>query len=337
MIVILKQHPETEKVNQLLHQLEEWGLSHHYSQGTLTTIIGLIGDTSKVDVDMLQANDIVETVKRVSEPYKAANRKFHPEDTVIDFGNVKIGGGHFGVIAGPCSVETPEQVIAVAKAVKQSGANFLRGGAFKPRTSPYAFQGLRAEGLELLMEARKETGLPIVSEIMSLEHLDLFADVDFIQVGARNMQNFELLKQLGHSDKPILLKRGLANTLEEFLMSAEYIMAGGNENVVLCERGIRTFETMTRNTLDISAIPMLKHLSHLPVIVDPSHATGIPWLVEPLSKAAIAAGADGIMIEVHNDPKKALCDGAQSLTPAQFDDTMKTVKRYMQFEEKIFG
>lgn len=335
MIVILKPNPEKEKVEALLAQFKEWGLSHHYSQGSHTTIIGIIGDTSKVDVDAVQANDIVEMVKRVSEPYKAANRKFHPIDTVVDFGSAKIGGDHFGVIAGPCSVESEEQVVAVAEAVKKSGAKFLRGGAFKPRTSPYAFQGLHAEGLELLLKAKKITGLPIVTEIMSLTHLDLFQDVDLIQVGARNMQNFELLKQLGRCNKPILLKRGLANTLEEFLMSAEYIMAGGNHNVILCERGIRTFETMTRNTLDLSAIPMLKHLSHLPIVIDPSHATGIPWMVEPLSKAAVAAGADGLMIEVHNNPKKALCDGAQSLTPEQFDHVMQAVRRYTEFEGKV--
>lgn len=334
MVIVLKQNAKKEQVERLLKNFEDLGLSHHYSQGSHTTIIGIIGDTSKVDVDFFRANEIVEDIKRVSEPYKAANRKFHPADTIVDFGTAKIGGEHFGVIAGPCSVESEEQVVEVAKAVKESGAKFLRGGAFKPRTSPYAFQGLHAEGIELLLKAKKETGLPIVSEIMSLSHLDLFADVDLIQVGARNMQNFELLKELGHCNKPILLKRGLANTLEEFLMSAEYIMAGGNENVILCERGIRTFETMTRNTLDISAVPMLQHLSHLPVVVDPSHATGIPWLVEPLSKAAIAAGANGLMIEVHNNPKMALCDGAQSLTPAQFDTVMKRVKVYTGFEGK---
>ena len=290
-----------------------------------------------MDIDSVLANDAVQDVKRVSEPYKAANRKFHPEDTVIGIDRpagetVKIGGGHFAVAAGPCSVENEEQIIRVAQAVKASGARLLRGGAFKPRTSPYAFQGLHDRGIQLLLLAKKETGLPIVTELMSLTHLDLFAEVDVIQVGARNMQNFEMLKELGHCGKPILLKRGLANTLEEFLMSAEYIMAGGNSQVILCERGIRTFETMTRNTLDISAIPLLKHQSHLPVIVDPSHAAGIPWLVEPLSKAAIAAGADGLMIEVHNDPKSALCDGAQSLTPEQFDAVMKKVERQVAFE-----
>ena len=337
MIVILKPHAEPDKVQSLLDGFAAKGLSHHISTGQSTTIVGIIGDTSRGDIDSVLANDAVQDVKRVSEPYKAANRKFHPEDTVIGIDRpagetVKIGGGHFAVAAGPCSVENEEQIIRVAQAVKASGARLLRGGAFKPRTSPYAFQGLHDRGIQLLLLAKKETGLPIVTELMSLTHLDLFAEVDVIQVGARNMQNFEMLKELGHCGKPILLKRGLANTLEEFLMSAEYIMAGGNSQVILCERGIRTFETMTRNTLDISAIPLLKHQSHLPVIVDPSHAAGIPWLVEPLSKAAIAAGADGLMIEVHNDPKSALCDGAQSLTPEQFDAVMKKVERQVAFE-----
>lgn len=337
MIVILKPHAEPDKVQSLLDGFAAKGLSHHISTGQSTTIVGIIGDTSRVDIDSVLANDAVQDVKRVSEPYKAANRKFHPEDTVIGIERpagetVKIGGGHFAVAAGPCSVENEEQIIRVAQAVKASGARLLRGGAFKPRTSPYAFQGLHDRGIQLLLLAKKETGLPIVTELMSLTHLDLFAEVDVIQVGARNMQNFEMLKELGHCGKPILLKRGLANTLEEFLMSAEYIMAGGNSQVILCERGIRTFETMTRNTLDISAIPLLKHQSHLPVIVDPSHAAGIPWLVVPLSKAAIAAGADGLMIEVHNDPKSALCDGAQSLTPEQFDAVMKKVERQVAFE-----
>ena len=337
MIVILKPHAEPDKVQSLLDGFAAKGLSHHISTGQSTTIVGIIGDTSRVDIDSVLANDAVQDVKRVSEPYKAANRKFHPADTVIVIDRpagetVKIGGGHFAVAAGPCSVENEEQIIRVAQAVKASGARLLRGGAFKPRTSPYAFQGLHDRGIQLLLLAKKETGLPIVTELMSLTHLDLFAEVDVIQVGARNMQNFEMLKELGHCGKPILLKRGLANTLEEFLMSAEYIMAGGNSQVILCERGIRTFETMTRNTLDISAIPLLKHQSHLPVIVDPSHAAGIPWLVEPLSKAAIAAGADGLMIEVHNDPKSALCDGAQSLTPEQFDAVMKKVERQVAFE-----
>ena len=275
--------------------------------------------------------DIVERVQRIQEPYKKANRKFHPQDTVVDVAGVRIGAGDFTVIAGPCSVETPEQITAVARAVQQSGAVMLRGGAFKPRTSPYAFQGLHDEGIRLLLQAKQETGLPIVTEIMSYEDIDLFEQVDLIQVGARNMQNFELLKRLGKQDKPILLKRGLANTIEEFLMSAEYIMAQGNEQVILCERGIRTFENATRNTLDLSAVPLLKKRSHLPVVVDPSHATGIPWMVEPMTLAAIAAGADGVMIEVHNDPPHALCDGAQSLRPEQFDALMGKVKKTAQF------
>lgn len=334
MIIILKQNPDEQKVNDLLSFIEGRGLSHHLSRGSHSTIIGIIGDTTTVDVDSLKANSIVADVKRVSEPYKAVNRKFNPADTIISVGDAKLGDNFFSVIAGPCSVESEEQIIDVAKRVKASGATLLRGGAFKPRTSPYAFQGLHAEGLELLLIAKKETGLPIVSEIMNTSHLELFSDVDIIQVGARNMQNFELLKELGHSNKPILLKRGLANTIEELLMSAEYILAGGNNNVILCERGIRTFETITRNTLDITAVPILKRLSHLPVVVDPSHATGLPWLVEPITKASIAAGADGLMIEVHNNPACALCDGAQSLTPEQFDDIMKQVKRRIEFEGK---
>lgn len=334
MIIILKNGQSPEQINELHDYLKQYNVKISEIQGEQTTIWGLVGDTMKIDIATIQAKDVVEDIRRVSEPYKIANRKFHPDDTVLEIGGNTVGGGHFNVIAGPCSVESEEQVIAVAKEVKKSGAKFLRGGAFKPRTSPYAFQGLHDEGLKYLLEAKKETGLPIVTEIMSLAHLDLFNDVDVIQVGARNMQNFELLKELGHCDKPILLKRGLANTLEEFLMSAEYIMAGGNTQVIFCERGIRTFETMTRNTLDLSAIPLLKHYSHLPVIVDPSHATGIPWLVEPLSLAAIACGADGLMIEVHNNPKLALCDGAQSLTPAQFDAVMKKVTAQAEFSGK---
>lgn len=335
MIIILNEYCSEDKVQPLLNNLNELGLSYHFSQGTSASIIGVIGDTSKIDIDWVKANEFVFDIKRVSEPYKAANRKFHPDDTVINVcKDSVIGGDNFGVIAGPCSVESEEQIISVARAVKASGAKFLRGGAFKPRTSPYAFQGLHEEGIKLLLSAKNDTGLPIVTEIMSLSHLDLFADVDVIQVGARNMQNFELLKELGHCKKPILLKRGLANTIEEFLMSAEYIIAGGNENVILCERGIRTFETFTRNTLDISAVPVLKNLSHLPVVVDPSHATGIPWLIEPLSKAAVVAGADGLMIEVHQCPKKALCDGAQSLTPEQFDLLMGKIKKLADFENR---
>ncbi|MBE6839535.1 MAG: 3-deoxy-7-phosphoheptulonate synthase [Ruminococcus sp.] len=334
MILILKSNPEKNKVDDLLNRIDELGLKTHISEGMSHTIIGLIGDTSRIHIDMFESLEIVETAQRVSESFKAANRKLHPEDTVIDIGATSVGSNVFNVVAGPCSVESEEQIIEVAKAVKASGASMLRGGAFKPRTSPYAFQGLHGEGIRLLLEAKKETGLPIVTEIMSASDLDLFADVDVIQVGARNMQNFELLKELGHCDKPILLKRGLANTMEEFLMSAEYIMAGGNQNIILCERGIRTFETKTRNTLDISAVPMLKKLSHLPVFIDPSHAAGISWMVEPLAKAAIAIGADGLMIEVHNNPAKALCDGAQSLNPTQFDELMKDIRRRVEFEGK---
>ena len=295
------------------------------------------GDTSTLDTDDLKTIDVVADVKRVSEPFKLANRKFHPDNSIFNIAGRTVGEGHFSVIAGPCSVETVPQMTETAEAVKKSGASFLRGGAFKPRTSPYSFQGLHDEGLKILLEAKKATGLPIVTEIMNQAHLDLFEDVDIIQVGARNMQNFELLKELGKCNKPILLKRGLSSTIEEWVMSAEYIMAGGNEQVIFCERGIRTYETFTRNTLDLSAIPALKSISHLPVIVDPSHATGLPWMVEPLTKAAIAIGADGIMIEVHNNPKKALCDGAQSLTPQQFDNVMQTVKKRVEFEGKILG
>ncbi len=327
MIIVLKPNCTVE---QLKHFTD--GLTHDYNVkvntwvGTQSTVLGLIGDTSVIDIDYIAAQDFVESVKRVQEPYKKANRKFHPDNTVIELpGGQKIGDGNLTIMAGPCSVETEDQICEVASRVKAAGAQFLRGGAFKPRTSPYAFQGLKAEGLELLREARKKTGLPIVTEIMSASHLPLFEDVDIIQVGARNMQNFELLKELGKIDKPILLKRGLSSTIEELLMSAEYIMAGGNERVILCERGIRTYETYTRNTLDISAVPILKRLSHLPVVVDPSHASGIAWLVEPLAMAAVAAGADGLIIEVHNNPAKALSDGAQSLTPDQFDRVAKRI------------
>ena len=331
MIIVCKNTNEAE-VKTLTDRFEDLGFRTHISTGTESTIIGLIGDTSKIDVEDVQALDMVEKVQRVSEPYKLVNRKFHSEDTVIDVNGVKIGGGKFGVMAGPCSIESEEQIVECAKAVKASGANFLRGGAFKPRTSPYAFRGLKAKGLELLLTAKKETGLPIVTELMSLEHLDLFNDVDVIQIGARNMQNFEMLAEIGKCKKPILLKRGLANTIEEWLMSAEYIMSGGNENVILCERGIRTFETATRNTFDISAIPVLHALTHLPVIADPSHASGKSALIKPLAKSAVAAGADGLMIEVHQQPSKALCDGAQSLTPAAFDDVMNDVKKLCDLE-----
>ena len=326
MIVILKKHPDEKQLNNLMAWLKSLGIAIHPSEGATHLVLGLVGDTSVVDIDLLRALDIVEDVKRVQEPYKNANRKFHEEDSVIPVGNTQVGGNVFSVIAGPCSIESEEQVCLIAAAVKASGATMLRGGAFKPRTSPYAFQGLRGHGLELLLEAKRLTGLPVVTEIMDLSQLPLFDEVDVIQVGARNMQNFELLKELGHTGKPILIKRGLANTLQELLMSAEYVMAGGNEKVILCERGIRTFETATRNTLDLSAVPMLKKLTHLPVIVDPSHATGISWMVKPMALAATAAGADGLMIEVHNDPKRALCDGAQSLTPEAFRDVMEGVR-----------
>lgn len=326
MIIVLKENPDQKQLNNLTDWLKGMGLDIHWSKGESTTIMGLVGDTTKVDMALIEALDIVERVARIQEPFKNANRKFHPLDTVIDIGGAKIGGGHFQVIAGPCSVESTEQICGVAVDVKAAGAGLLRGGAFKPRTSPYAFQGLRAKGIEMLEAAKEASGLPIVTEVMDINHLPLFENVDVIQVGARNMQNFELLKELGTMDKPILLKRGLANTLEEFLMSAEYIMAGGNEKVILCERGIRTFERATRNTLDLSAVPYLKKQTHLPVIVDPSHATGIAALVRPMALAATAAGADGLMIEVHNDPAHALSDGAQSLKPEEFSDLMGAVK-----------
>ena len=327
MIAVLKHGTTPEQISHLVDWLKRMHLDVHVSQGQEVTILGLIGDTSRVDMELLGSLEIVESVKRVSEPFKQANRKFHPQDTIIEVGGVRIGGGYFAIMAGPCSVESEEQIIAVATAVKASGANILRGGAFKPRTSPYAFQGMGGEGIRLLLEAKRETGLPIVTEIMNISTLELFADVDIIQVGARNMQNFDLLKELGKTHKPILLKRGLANTLQELLMSAEYIRSEGNENVILCERGIRTFETYTRNTLDLSAIPVLHELSHLPVIVDPSHATGKSRLVPPMAAAAAAAGADGLIIEVHNNPACALCDGAQSLTPDQFDELTRQVRR----------
>ena len=326
MIVILKQEARQAQIDRLTAFFNQMGLKVHLSQGEHSTIMGLVGDTTRVDEDMIATLDDVEAVRRIQEPYKKANRKFHPADTVVDCGGVKLGGGMFQIIAGPCSVESEEQIITVAKAVKAAGATLLRGGAFKPRTSPYAFQGLHGEGIRLLEEAKKETGLPIVTEIMDANHLPLFENVDVIQVGARNMQNFELLKELGKVNKPILLKRGLANTLQELLMSAEYIMAGGNEQVILCERGIRTFETATRNTLDLSCVPVLHQLTHLPVIIDPSHATGVSRLVKPMSLAAAACGADGLIIEVHNDPKHARCDGAQSLTPEEFADVAARVK-----------
>ena len=318
MIAVLKRGTTQEQTQHLISWLKHMNLDVHVSEGSEVTVLGLVGDTSRVDMELLNSLEIVDTVKRVSEPFKQANRKFHPQDTVVQVGDAKIGGGHFAMIAGPCSVESQEQITGVAEAVKASGAHILRGGAFKPRTSPYAFQGLKDVGMKMLVEAKKVTGLPIITEIMNIRSLDLFEDVDIIQVGARNMQNFDLLQELGKTQKPILLKRGLANTLQELLMSAEYIMSEGNENIILCERGIRTYETYTRNTLDLSAVPVLHELTHLPVVVDPSHATGKSALVPSMAVAAAAAGADGIMIEVHNDPAHALCDGAQSLTPEQF-------------------
>ena len=327
MIIIVKQGANEERIQDLIRWIESQNLITHVSKGEYTTIVGVIGDTSKLDDDLIMGLDIVDSVKRVSEPFKSANRKFHPLDSVIDVSGVKVGGGNFAMIAGPCSVESHDQIISIAQDVKAAGANMLRGGAFKPRTSPYDFQGLKADGLELLLEAKKITGLPIVTEIMNANHLPLFENVDLIQVGARNMQNFELLKELGHTNKPILLKRGLANTIKELLMAAEYIMSGGNENIILCERGIRTFETATRNTLDLSAIPVLHELTHLPVVIDPSHATGVARYVKPMAIAAAAAGCDGLIIEVHNDPPHALCDGAQSLRPEQYEDVARTVNK----------
>ena len=327
MIAILKPGTTPAQTDHLVSWLKAMNLDVHISHGEEVTILGLVGDTTRVDIDLLKSLEMVDTVKRVSEPFKQANRKFHPMDTIIEVGNARIGGGYFAMIAGPCSVESEAQIVEVAQAVKASGANLLRGGAFKPRTSPYAFQGMGAEGIRLLLKAKEATGLPIVTEIMNISTLDLFADVDVIQVGARNMQNFDLLKELGKTKKPILLKRGLANTIQELLMSAEYIMSEGNEKVILCERGIRTFETATRNTLDLSAVAVLHNLTHLPVVVDPSHATGKAELVPPMALAATAAGADGIMVEVHNNPAAALCDGAQSLTPAQFDELNRRVQR----------
>lgn len=327
MIIVLKQGIDEGQRTHLKEWIEDQGISVHESEGEYCSIFGLIGDTGKIDMELIESLDIVESVKRVSDPFKSANRKFHPEDTIIQIGDLKLGKGHFQIIAGPCSVESPEQICEVAEAVKAAGATILRGGAYKPRTSPYDFQGLRSEGLELLLGAKKETGMPIITEIMNVNHLPKFENVDIIQVGARNMQNHEMLKELGKIRKPILLKRGLANTLKELLMSAEYIMAGGNEQVILCERGIRTFETYTRNTLDLSAVPALRELTHLPIVVDPSHATGIARMVEPMALAAVAAGADGLMIEVHNNPAKALCDGAQSLTPAQFVEVARKIQK----------
>lgn len=328
MIAVLKQGTTKEQKDQLIDWLKNQSIDVHISEGSEYTILGLVGDTSKIDVELLESLDTIDSVKIVSEPFKKSNRKFHPDNSIIEIGGgVKIGDGNFSIMAGPCSVESESQITEVANRVKASGANILRGGAFKPRTSPYDFQGLKADGIELLLKAKEATGLPIVTEIMSITHIDLFENIDIIQVGARNMQNFELLKELGKINKPILLKRGLSNTLKEFLMSAEYIMAGGNENVILCERGIRSYDTYTRNILDLASVPMLRELTHLPIIVDPSHATGRSKLVEPMAMAAAACGADGLMIEVHNDPIHALCDGAQSLTPDQFDVLCKKVSR----------
>ena len=335
MIVVLKNGVGQEKRDQLIDWLKEQGLKVHISQGEYQTVLGLVGDTTRVDMDLIGSLGIVDSVKRVSEPFKCCNRKFHPEDTVVQVGNVKIGGGNFCLMAGPCSVESEEQVVAIAKAVKASGATMLRGGAFKPRTSPYSFQGLGATGLEYLKIARQETGLPIVTELMDLSQLPLFKDVDVIQIGARNMQNFDLLKAVGHQDKPVMIKRGMSATYEEWLMSAEYVMAGGNENVILCERGIRTFESYTRNTLDLAAIPVLRKLTHLPIIIDPSHATGKSWLVEPLAMGAVATGADGLQIEVHNDPARALCDGPQSLKPEQFAPLAKKLLKLHEMVKSL--
>ena len=334
MVVLLKKNTTAEQLRQFAEHMTQLGLNPQVTVGEAHTIVGLVGDTTRIDISNLQAMDIVESVQRVQEPFKKANRRFREEDTIITLENgIKIGGGHFQVIAGPCSIESEEQIISVAQSVKAAGATLLRGGAFKPRTSPYAFQGLHAKGLRLLLKAKEATGLPIVTEIMDASHLPLFEEVDIIQVGARNMQNFELLKQLGQLRKPILLKRGLANTLQELLMSAEYIMAAGNEQVILCERGIRTFEPTTRNTLDLSAIPVLRRLTHLPVVVDPSHATGVASLVRPMALAATAVGADGLLIEVHNDPARALCDGAQSLTPEAFQNVMDMVNAILPYSE----
>ena len=340
MIIAVKQGANEEEIALFAEFLEKQGVKTNVSRGVLQTVIGLVGDTSAIDAEALSAHRLVEKVIRVQEPYKRANRKFHPDDTTISVMGAdgiirRIGGGFFAVMAGPCSVETPEQIADVAEQVKKAGALFLRGGAFKPRTSPYSFQGLGVDGLELLLQAKKATGLPVVSELMDMGDLEFFGDVDIIQIGARNMQNFSMLKELGRLKKPVLLKRGYAATVTELLMAAEYIMAGGNDQVILCERGIRTFETYTRNTLDISAIPALKRQSHLPVVVDPSHAAGLSWMVEALSKAALAAGADGLIIEVHNNPEKALCDGEQSITPSAFASLMETLRQYAALENKI--
>lgn len=334
MVVVMRPGTQKQEIDNLVLQFKDMGLEVGVTNGVGCSILGLVGDTTSVDMDKISIHPDVERVMRVQEPYKKANRKFHPQDTVVDVQGVKIGGGHFGVIAGPCSVESEAQVTGIAQAVKQSGACMLRGGAFKPRTSPYSFQGMGEDGLELLLEAKVNSGLPVVSEIMAPRMVELFEEkVDLVQIGARNMQNFDLLKEVGKMSKPILLKRGLSNTYEEWIMSAEYIMSEGNENVILCERGVRTFETYTRNTLDLSAIPAIRKMSHLPIIVDPSHAAGMSWMVEPLALAATAIGADGLIIEVHNDPPHAKCDGQQSLTPTQFDVLMKKVNSLRAWRE----
>ena len=328
MVVIMKPGTSQNEIRKLAAKFEAENLKVGITNGVGCSILGLVGDTAHIDIDKILLNEYVERVMRVSEPYKKANRKFHPEDTIVDVNGVKVGGGNFAVMAGPCSVESEAQIVEVAKAVQSSGAAMLRGGAFNPRTSPYSFQGMGVQGLKLLLEAKAETGLPIVTELMSPKYCELFEEkVDLVQIGARNMQNFDLLKEVGKMSKPVLLKRGLSSTYEEWIMSAEYIRSEGNQNVILCERGIRTFENYTRNTLDVSAIPAIKRMSHLPIVVDPSHAGGYSWLVEPLALAAIAAGADGLIIEVHNNPAKALCDGQQSLTPIQFDELMEKAQK----------
>lgn len=334
MIVTIKNGYDQKQMNNLLEWIKSLGLTAHVSKGDNVAVVGLVGDTSKVDIDLLRSLDMVESVTRIQEPYKNANRKFHPEDTIVEVKGHKFGGKNFTVIAGPCSVESYEQLLSIAKDVKKAGAGCLRGGAFKPRTSPYAFQGLGVKGLEILVAVGKETGMPVVTELMSETHLDDFKDVDIIQIGARNMQNFDLLKAVGRTDKPVLLKRGLAATMEEWLMAAEYVMSEGNDRIILCERGIRTYEPYTRNTLDLSAIPLLKEKTHLPVIVDPSHASGLSRLVRPMSLASVGAGADGLMIEVHNDPPHALCDGAQSLRPDQFAEVMQSVEFLLPVVDK---
>ena len=337
MIIVLKPSPDPIQLENLKKWLKNSNLDIHVSEGAHSTILGLVGDTSVVDIELIAALDIVADVKRIQEPYKSANRKFHPKDTVVEVGEVKIGGGDFTIMAGPCSVESSDQIIAIARSVKASGAKVLRGGAFKPRTSPYAFQGLGEEGINLLLQAKRESGMPIISEIMDYTQLPLFDQVDIIQVGARNMQNFELLKKLGRLNKPILLKRGLSSTIQELLMSAEYVMHGGNKNVILCERGIRTFETATRNTLDLSAIPVLKETTHLPIIVDPSHSTGYAQYVKAMSLAAMAAGADGLLIEVHNDPSHAWCDGQQSITLESFASLAAGLRSLLPGVRNFYG